>query len=238
MGTSFGIAGNNGASGKNGAPGTSKVTDAGDTETDDSLNLNKKSGKRRLAELNESATDLQPISYLQEVISLTDREMPEANFLLAPLKEDILARTGLAEVHIARGAVACIVDNGDLVCVLNLHDRSHGDIMVDVNGQRIKLNAGEQLLLAPQASQSFAKLNLLPEVAVRRVRKVDACKNVQAFIADFSIPSALAKLNSLNKLKYSVKKDEQVVYRKLLKTAVALQTVNAFRGSYSSKLGQ
>jgi hypothetical protein len=232
------VQGNHGGHGPNGKPGTVKVTDS---DSDDSIDGNdgsitspkNKKNKRRIVDLPESG-HLTPVAFVQRVLALSDEQLTATNILLAPQTEDVTAQAGSAHVRIARGAVACIADNGDSICILNLHDGAHGDITVTCGGQVLALNAGEQLVITQSASAASAvQMHPFPTVAIRRPHSFAISPDNQAVLSEFSIPSAMAQLKCLRDLRTSSEPAEQAVYAKLLRTAAALQLIGAGRGSYS-----
>ncbi len=173
-----------------------------------------------------------PVGFVQPLVMLTDKGLPMHNVLLAPDREDISASAGAATVRIARGAVAFIVNTGREVSVLSLHERTTGDVKARVCGQEIDLRAGEQLVITSSPTVGFADANPIAGIACRHVREHMLTNGQRAFICQFSIASAVDKLNSLKQLQRSTEANDRAIYSKILKNAAILHMVTVRKGPY------
>ncbi len=168
------------------------------------------------------------------MLMFTDRDLPGQNVLLAPDKEDITATAGVASVHIARAAVAFVVNNGRDVSVLSLHDGATGDVLVKVGGQEIELRAGEQLVTTGSSVLGFGDVNPIPSLACRDLKEHNLTGGQRAFIAEFSLASALENLNTLKQLAQSPEARSRALHGQILKNAAILHMLTARKGPYKT----
>jgi hypothetical protein len=180
---------------------------------------------------DDSDSDLQPVSFVEAILTLSKQQLPAANSLLAPSKHNLRAEVGTAIVEVKRGAVAFVADNGDDCSILSLHDSQKGDVKVIVDGQVICLSSGEQLVISKTGS---AKSNPLACIAVRHVNQLKLNSDKHVYACDFSIPSAMSSVNTLSRLSQSNLPKERSTFLKILKTSAALQTVGAHKDPYVS----
>jgi len=137
--------------------------------------------------------------------------------------------------------VLFMLDRHGKISDLKLHDGKLGDVRVVIAGREIALRAGEQLLINDQNSPAASSrvkpsANSLPGIAIRGKRECDLSSEIKAFVCDFSLPSAMLRLSALSILKQSNLPEERALYNRMLKDAVALQTVTAaHKGAYSVK---
>ena len=179
------------------------------------------------------------VAFVEPVLNFTDRQVAASNTLLCPDDRNITVRAGSAQISVRKGAAAFVVNNGRDVAVLSLHDGSGAGVTVKIDGQIVVLRSGEQLLLTSSASSpasnTFAEVNPLSEVAVRNVVSHNLKSDLRAFTCEFSIPSAMQNLKAIKRLADSAKKSERQTYAKMLKNAAALLTIGIQKGPYKSQ---
>jgi hypothetical protein len=115
-----------------------------------------------------------------------------------------------------------------------LHDGKAGDVSVLVGAHEFKLHAGEQLIVTDDAGAGLKQANPVPGVAIRYHGDEVVTAGVHAFVCEFSLPSAIAKLNTLSALSHSADSQDRALYARMLKNAAVLQVVTAGKGPYKA----
>src|SRR5262249_10621611 len=131
-----------------------------------------------------------------------------------------------------KGAAAFVVNSGTAVSVFCLHEREGGQVRALVKGREIKLHAGEMLVTTPSQTPGFAAVNPVPGVAVRKPTEHELADGSRLFLSDFSIVSAMTRLETLRALANSPERRDRAIFCNLLKDAAALHVVTAYRGPY------
>jgi hypothetical protein len=143
-------------------------------------------------------------------------------------------------VHVARGAVALVINMMGTVSVLALHTGSGRSISVGVGFDEVTLGVGQELVLStpdsPAATPAATQVNVRAGIAVRGTVQRVLAGGVRAYTCDFSIPAALSNLKALSGLAQSADKRSRACYRKILKDAAILQTITAHKGVYKACL--
>jgi hypothetical protein len=206
-----------GTSGVDGANGSILVYDDGEDEEEPQTAMD--------------SGEYEPVAFVQPMINVDARMVPASNVLLAPTERTAHAIAGGARVEVARGAAAFVLNSRSQVTVLVLHEAASGDVLVRVGATKFALRSGEQLVMSSRANE-FAEANPLPEVAVRNVVAHKLPNGVNAWVSDYSLPSAIMKLPSLRKLSHSSVAHHRALYGKMLKNAAASLTVTAAKGIY------
>ncbi len=222
--------------GKPGKPGkiTGLVDASSELENDGTAAW--KRSKRRVSALRTAvgSDSYRPVNFAQPVLMFSGRELRMQNLLLAPDRKDVTAEAGPARLHIGRGAVAFVVNNGRDVSVLCLHDNATGDVTVKVGNQDIELRAGEHLVVTESTTLSFADVNPLQAISCRELREHALGGGQRAFFSQFSLVSALYNLKCLRQLAQSSDHHERAVHSKIVKNAAILHMVTAGKGSYKT----
>jgi hypothetical protein len=220
-----GKAGNPGAIG---AAGTQKIGYEGD---DEAHGPNSKKRKQQMI-ASADASAMKPVAFVQTTLQLSDRAVEANNVMLAPEREDLIAQTGSARIHVAKGAAAFVVNNGRDIAVLSLHDGGNGDVSVLIGGQEISLRAGEQVLITSSEEQ-WGDVNLLDGVTVRGGTERRMENGDRVYVSEFSIPSAIRTLPALSGMATSTDGHDRAVYNRIVKNAAVMQTLMIRKGTYA-----
>jgi hypothetical protein len=154
----------------------------------------------------------------------------QGSAVFAP-NRDIDVKTAFGTVHISKGAIVLLVATSKAVSVYDLHDTRANDVYVSDGERQVPLSPGAHLLVTDRSTQTMGKVNPLRSIGHRRVN-ASANARTKEFSSEFSIASALAEVKSIAALRKSRNAQEQQLYLKLLKTAVALGQVASSRGAY------
>jgi hypothetical protein len=208
--------------------------DSDDNDNSDAANEHKAGKRRKLAETDQSdsVNPLQPVAFVQSGLMLAGKHLSLTNVLLAPKNHDASALAGNVKVRVSKGSAAFIVNSGHEVCVMSLHDGRTGDVSILTGSQRINLRAGEEVIISDDSTSDFHQANPVPAVAVRKQSEQQLADGSKLFTSEFSLLSAMSKLDTLQSLKHSAKANDRILYGKMMKNATVLQLVTAPRGPY------
>ncbi len=155
----------------------------------------------------------------------------ESGFALFAPDSDIQVRTRFGAMKIRKGAIALVLASGKAVSVFDLHDAHANDVSVSIGDRKLGLAPGLHLTIADHSIESMGKVNHLPMIGHRRLEtRVNG--TTKEFSTEFSIASALTQLESIAALRNSKNVREQSVYKKLIKTAVAIACMSSAHGPY------
>src|SRR5262249_41628383 len=133
LGTPGGTNGSAGQfNGTQGSPGSITLLEDDDSapaSIDQNNSPNRKRGKRKVAVRQQAESNhLSPVSFVQPVLELCDRQVAASNALLTPRRGDTTAAAGTAKVHVRKGCAAFVINSGGQISVLALHDTANGDV--------------------------------------------------------------------------------------------------------------
>ncbi|MBX9687872.1 MAG: hypothetical protein K2X27_14295, partial [Candidatus Obscuribacterales bacterium] len=157
--------------------------------------------------------------------------LPSGNAIFAPT-QDMSINASLASVLIDAGSVAMILQNGDEMAIMALHDEHSSAVRVSVNGSQLDVPIGSMLVLSKNANAKFDELDLSNTVPFRRVNDHNL-GGLKAYSAEFSLPSMLSDTRFLKRLQMSDKKEEQALAKKLMKNAAALTLLTKSKGAFT-----
>lgn len=146
--------------------------------------------------------------------------------------QDIAVRTHEGDVHIAAGALVFVMETGADVAVFDLHDKGSSSVTVSAGGTEFKLSPGTQIVLTRVKDAKFDDVNPATGVASRNISEHKLADGISAFVADFSMMSALAHIDYLHALASSDKHEAKSIVAQILKNAACLQVVTGHRGGY------
>jgi len=152
-------------------------------------------------------------------------DLEHGNILLAPEK-DIVIGTHQSKISIESGATVFVAEYGNDVIVYDLLQTKPKQVSVTVlaNKQKIILEPGRMLVVTGQNTDDFEKLEVYCHcVAYHNVKPLDLHNNtVRAFVADFSIASAMVTIQPLKELTASNNRQDKLAVERLVKGAVIL----------------
>lgn len=147
------------------------------------------------------------------------------NILITPEK-DIVIGTQEGTVSIASGATIFVMESGMDTVIYDLYQARPKQVCVLVNKHKLVMEPGCMLVLTKQKTKNFEDLAVnCHSISYRRAQEIDLQENnINAFVANFSIFSALVRIQPLKELIDSKDKRDQVLLHKLLKSAAMLRT--------------
>ena len=151
-------------------------------------------------------------------------DLDSGNILLTPDK-DIVVNTHEGKIYIKAGATVFIAKSGNNVVVYDLMQTSPKQVSVAVKKHNLILEPGRMLVLTGHNIQDFEKLeDGCHCVAYRNAKPVllNGNGSINAFLADFSIASAMVTIQPLQRLTVSNNKQDKLSVEKLVKAAVIL----------------
>jgi hypothetical protein len=155
------------------------------------------------------------------------------NFLFAP-EENLVVRTCQGTIKISKGCVALVVNSGNSVAVLSLHDTTSGSISTTVGSHSFTCRTGEELILTSTETKLFDDANPIPMIPYRQEKESQECNNTRVFTAEFSLQAALTQVQSLhNMLHSSNNRDRQLIGRIMLNATILAQLTGA-HGPYKT----
>jgi hypothetical protein len=145
------------------------------------------------------------------------------NVLLAP-DHDIIVSTHEGNVHINSGAIAFVMESGHDVVIYDLRQSGPKQVSVMVNKQPLILYPGNMMVLTRQNVNDFEEIDTeCHMISYRRAQEVPSGDSqVKAFVAEFSIASALVTIEPLKELIASNDRQDKATLEKIIKGAVML----------------
>lgn len=151
--------------------------------------------------------------------------LERGNLLLAPDK-DLNIQLKNAVIHLSAGSVLLVMDSGMNVAIFDLHDKKHGDVSICTDNKSIALRPGLEALLSSDQHPDFDYDNPGAEIGFRKVRTENLDDKLTVSVSEFSIRSALKKIQPLKELLTSSDAQEQLLARQLLRNAVSLRDLD------------
>ena len=150
-------------------------------------------------------------------------DLQSGNVLLTP-EEDIVVGTNKGKISIAAGATVFISESNNDVVVYDLLQTKPKQVSMIINKHKMVMEPGRMLVATAQNTDDFEKLDINCHcVAYRNATTCDLnSKAVKAFVADFSIASALTTVQPLQRLTVSNHKEDKIALDRLIKGAVLL----------------
>ncbi len=147
-------------------------------------------------------------------------------------QSNITVGTHDGNVFIDGGSIAFVMETGHDVAVYDLHDTHHGAVRVAAGNQTIILHPGQQVVLTRNSTADFEKINPGGKISYRHSRSQDVGGGIKAFLADFSVPTALSNVAPLKQMLSSTNPSDRKIAHQLLKNAVILSETTAANGPY------
>ncbi len=147
-------------------------------------------------------------------------------------KKNIIVKTHEANVFIAANSHVWIVETGADVAICDLSDTHAGAVKVISKNRQLDLHPGLEVVLTRDTHADLDKVNPVPEIAYRNVRSEKYEDGIKAFIAEFSIISALNNVNFLHRIATSDIHGHQKIASVVMKNAAILSLITNSKGSY------
>lgn len=135
-------------------------------------------------------------------------------------------------VSMAVGSIVFVTVEGGSAAIYNLHDPHGGSVAIVVDGMKITLAPGEQLVLTRDKVGSFEKINPGKQIAYRREVLHEFPSGLRVFVSDFSITSALTSITPLKQMLFS--SPHHHIAHKVLKNAAIMTLLTAAKGPYKA----
>lgn len=158
--------------------------------------------------------------------------LDKGNVVFAP-SQDIVVGTHEGAVHIPKGAIVLIMETGADVAIANLHQTNTKDVKIVSGGKLLSLCPGRAMLLSREDTEDFEDVSHPFQLIGYRkpdVKKLDG--NITAFKMEFSIPSAMSKMQPLRQMLNSSNAAEKKAVRNILMNAIMLQEKTIYRGPF------
>ncbi len=143
--------------------------------------------------------------------------------LLSPDK-DIVVGTHQGSIHISSGATAFVIQSENDVIIYDLRQSAPKQVTIVVGKEMLTLHPGHMMVLTKQSVDDFEEIDTQCHmISYRGAQQVSLKQNeVKAFIAEFSIASAIVTIDPLNRLIRSTNQQDKTVLAKIVKGAVML----------------
>ncbi len=148
----------------------------------------------------------------------------ESGNVLLNQEQDIVVSTREGKLYIGSKTTVFVCECGNTVVVFDLVQSKPNQIFVVVGKDRLTMKPGQMLVLTKDNINDFEKLEVTCQAVVHRNARPLNLDNgvVNAFIANFSIPSALVMIQPLNRLIISKSKEDKLLLERLMKSAALL----------------
>ncbi|MDX2107000.1 MAG: hypothetical protein SFY67_11410 [Candidatus Melainabacteria bacterium] len=156
----------------------------------------------------------------------------KGNVVFAP-NQDIVVGTHEGNVHIPKGAVVLIMETGADVAIANLHQNNTNDVKIVSGGKLVSLCPGRALLLSRVDTDDFN--DVAHPFQTIGFRKPDVKKlndSITAFKMEFSIPSAMSKVQPIRQMMKSKDPQDKRIVKNLLMNSIMLQEKTIYRGPF------
>lgn len=142
--------------------------------------------------------------------------MPSGNGLVIA-KNQTEIRTPLATFTLERGSAVLVFQSANGVALLNLHDDHQGSVFAVVDGSKMEVPIGRQIVVTNKLNSQFDDLN--PSAIGYRQLSSVIIGSKKAFTSEFS---ALSALTSVLKVLDKHDKEAQLIAQRMLKSAAAV----------------
>lgn len=145
--------------------------------------------------------------------------LEHGNVLLNPEK-DTLIGTSHGKISIGPGSTVFIMQSTNSLVVYDISQTQPQQITVTVNGKAIVLESGRMFVLTRENTRNFEKLNInCHAVTYSNVQSLDLDNNIKAFLANFSVASALVTIEPLKRLTVSHNRRDKLALEQLVNNA-------------------
>lgn len=149
--------------------------------------------------------------------------LDSGNILISPEK-DLVIGTEEGLVSIGSGATIFVMESSTDMIIYDLYQTKPRQVSVQVSNHTLVMEPGCMLVVTKEKTRNFEDLNAdCHSVNYRRVKPINL-PEINAFVANFSILSALTRIQPLKELFDSKDKQDQLLLHRLLKSAALLRT--------------
>ncbi len=146
--------------------------------------------------------------------------------ILISSENDLTIGTEEGVVSIGSGATIFVMESRTDMIIYDLYQTKPKQVSVIVNNHKLVMEPGCMLVITKEKTRNFENLSAnCHSVRYRKAQEIDLQEStVNAFVANFSIMSALVRIQPLKQLVDSKDKRDQLLLQKLLKSAAMLRT--------------
>ncbi len=155
------------------------------------------------------------VKFIDQRSDLSIVTLPPGNSLFYA-NADSKIITAFGEITVKSGSALLILQNDNGLAVLNLHDDRRNAVTFDMNGSRIEIPLGRQLIISSRWDLSFDQINP-SRIGYRELSEITVGGR-KVYLSEFSIISALSTIgNSLT----TANVNPERILKRLLKSAAA-----------------
>lgn len=146
----------------------------------------------------------------------------EGNVLLNPEK-DLVVDVEVAKIYVGAGATVFIAKTSNCVVLYDLLQSNVKPTFILVGKKKLTTEPGRMITLVKEHASGFEKIKYCPckSVAYRNVERIDIHSDeVNAFMADFSILSALVTIQPLKRMTISRYEEDKMALEMFMKNAI------------------
>ena len=143
--------------------------------------------------------------------------------ILLTSNSDVCIGTPGANIYVSAGATIFLMESGNDTVLYDLCQTKPKQVSIMLDNTKLVMEPGRVLVLTKQSTTRFKDLEVnCHSVNYRRAKQLDLQNEVMnGFVADFSISSALRRIEPLKQLALSGDKQDKLVMERILKGAIA-----------------
>ncbi len=144
-----------------------------------------------------------------------------------------IVKVGSFVINIAPAAIVLVSNQGDIVKVRNLCEKTSLSVVVSFNGKQTALAAGQEVMLGTNTDAIKKAMNAEP-IGRRQMHAVEFTHGPSIMKCEVSLLSLIQNVDVLNKLMLSKNKEDRDIARRLMKMAAVISQVSAGHGAYTT----
>jgi hypothetical protein len=158
--------------------------------------------------------------------------LAKGNVLFAP-DRGIVVATKNATIQIGPRAVVFVIADGDNLVIYNLYQPKGNSVSVITGKDALQARAGQMLVLTPQKAERFENLHInCQAIAYRNVIKIAIQNGANAYLSEFSVPSAFTQAIPLKQMLSSGDAHEKAIVDKILTSSLMMNELTANAGPF------
>ncbi len=194
-------------------------------------------GSRMMSSLFRLATDSAIIRHSGQAQITMERpgvvSLKQGETLLEVTKPTVI-KSGDYRIALDAGTVALVSLKGGVIKVRNLYEGSAKSIHAVVEGKKVDVAVGQELLMGPNDGSVLRVLNS-ESIGRRNLRSFDLEGGSHQLIrCEFSLVSLMGQIDVLSRVKASANGSDHDLINRLIKMAAIMSQVTAGHGSFAS----
>ena len=156
--------------------------------------------------------------------------------ILLTSNSDVCIGTPTANIYVSAGATIFLMESGNDTVLYDLCQTGPKQVSIMLDNTKLIMEPGRLLVLTKQNTANFKDLEAnCHSINYRRAKQLDLQNEVmKGFVADFSVCSALKRIEPLKQLAISNDRKDKLVMERILKGAIAR---SSFTGNNESFIG-